>query len=292
VDHWRTRLAISESIQDELSSCAILLSGGLHITPADAQSVAAARQLSYRVYRWLNVAHVFTYSMRAGLCWKDAEDTKRLVELGLLTVSEAGTLQSTLDASGSARETVFAWLLAEVSSAAKAGVLSDAAENELQAQLTNLNRHMNISLAVEQPNSWVVLMCLVVDGLILLFVVANPLINFSTSACFQGMTIVSTFLLTFPFVAVQKMNAVLDDPYAEGGVEDVFDVDTFLSQAENRLFDILRANLPPSDALQTPLASPNEVVPSTTTSFETSKLDATVANTTTTRAVAFERDRT
>jgi len=240
VERWARMLATAMAIKDALSSAGLIIGGNLQLTHEKH-----TWQLAFDLYRYLNVAHFFTYSRISP--WFDMTTDSDLIDLGLLTPVERDWLMK--DGSRDTvmeRETALAWALAAIGRGCRENRLLEGSHSDIIGAITEARKEMDAFhniISTQQPNVWVMLMAVVINVLLVLYVIGSPFTMYSeegiASGCVQIWTVVGVFFLSFPMTFSKAIIGWLDSPLT--GNIDILNVDSMLAATEQCLFAELRA---------------------------------------------------
>ena len=114
VVRWREFVQIGYRIQGRIHDVALICGGALARPHEDA-----SKQLAFRLYRYLNLAHFLCYATKHEW-FKRLETLSTCVRLGLLTEAERAYLGPMANKQ---RDTVLGWLSAEIQSGVRNGLL-------------------------------------------------------------------------------------------------------------------------------------------------------------------------
>ena len=255
VTRWRTLLAGCFGIQGRLKDIALHVGGALS-RPEDPE----ARRFAWRVYRYLVTTHALCYAGTDGRL-KGMVLEHELQRLGLLTADEWRLLQPVNYIS---RETVIAWLQADIEQAFDSGVLRSADGGVLLDSVRALRGAMagfhNDRLDVNQPTAWVWLMTMLTYMLVFLAAVAFPAQEFENWAklvtepenaaslqltqtqsvwCFHWWSLLQGFIYSTCYMCSIVMIDDLQHPF---DVDiDSFNVDSTMIDSEATMFATLRS---------------------------------------------------
>lgn len=236
VGRWRGFMWLGLTVQGKMHNMGVIL-GGSFCQPETRE----ARELAFRLYRYLTLCHVLLYKMHSS--WLNHTTWADLVSLGLATHDEVKTLESVAYKTGWPWDTVTTWINMEVQRAAEAGQLSFIGAQkavELSAEIRGSLTGFKGIFIINQPNQWQALMKVVIDLLILIYIVSSAFTSFEYwLGSFQLITFASVFLLTMPFVFSSSMIEQLNNPYY--GRMDLLNIDGFISATERTNFASLRA---------------------------------------------------
>ena len=166
---WREYLLNAYEVSHAIQDLGLLLCGAFH-RPADAESQA----LFYRVYRYLNVAHLLTHQQVSPVLDELQVDLE-FVRMGLLTKTEARML---LPLEGSRVDAVLAWVQCEIENGRRDEVLNIGPINSLGSAIKDCRKKMegfHEVRWVNQPNSWAALIHFVVYLLLAMVVLGVPI---------------------------------------------------------------------------------------------------------------------
>lgn len=253
VSRWRTLLDGCFSIQGRLHDVSLHVGGALS-RPEDPE----ARRFAWRVYRYLVVTHALCYAGTDGRL-KGMDLGVELPRLGLLTADEWQILQPV---KGKARDSLIAWIQADIEQAFSSGVLRSASATPLLESVKLMRGKMagfhDLRLDINQPTAWAWLMTILVYTLIFLATVAFPAkdletwIDLSAPAeaqyspvempavwCFHWWSLLQGFIFSACYLCSLVMIDDLQDPF---DVDiDSFNVDGTMGSSEATLFATLRS---------------------------------------------------
>ena len=255
VNRWLSFQATEYCIQGRTQDVGLLI-GGAVVRPKSHSS----RELAFRLYRYLNLTHMFAYGSLGKCPWFSEVSMQQLVALGLATEEEATLLEHT--PSLFRMDTVVSWLSRDLQAGMRDGTLDRASKGVLFQHLSHL-RMWSADLAAitstAQPNLWTALMRILLDLLILLFVVGSPFRFFLYDAgALQTNLVLCSFALVFPWVCVGTLIEWMQDPYTN--VVDGFNPDGLVCWSERVIFTNMRATFHSEEARPwwpTPNTSPD-----------------------------------
>ena len=117
---WSDFIGLGYSIQGRINDIGLLVGGAL-LNPNSLES----RQLAFKVYRHLNLAHLINYKAKS--VWLSQLTEEDLVTLGLLTVEELKILTAVKIKK---RETVLSWLSDEIQHGIENGLLNPSCSEQ------------------------------------------------------------------------------------------------------------------------------------------------------------------
>ena len=135
-------------MQGKMHNMGVIL-GGSFCQPETRE----ARELAFRLYRYLTLCHVLLYKMHSS--WLNHTTWADLVSLGLATHDEVKTLESVAYKTGWPWDTVTTWINMEVQRAAEAGQLSFIGAQkavELSAEIRGSLTGFKGIFIINQPN--------------------------------------------------------------------------------------------------------------------------------------------
>ena len=266
VNRWLSFQATEYCIQGRTQDIGLLI-GGAVVRPKSRSS----RELAFRLYRYLNLTHMFAYGSLGKCPWFSEVGMHQLVPLGLATEEEASLLEHTPNLFR--MDTVVSWICRDLQAGMRDGTLDRASKGVLFQHLSHLRMWAADLAAITstaQPNLWTALMSILLDALILLFVVGSPFRFFVYDAhAVQVNIVLCTFALVFPWVCVGTLIVWMQDPYTN--VVDGFNPDGLVCWSERVIFTNMRAtfhseearsrrptlNASPDSRWPTPNASPD-----------------------------------
>ena len=116
VGRWRGFQEMGYNLLGAINNTALLVGSAIKDPVCEA-----SKQLAYRVYRYLTVAHILGYKQHAPSPWFEVMNVRDLVECGLLTQKEAAVLEPAQD---TMHELVCSWISKEMFEGCEKGLLS------------------------------------------------------------------------------------------------------------------------------------------------------------------------
>jgi len=232
VGRWRGFQQMGYDVMGAISNTALLVGSSI-INPACEKS----KQLAWRVYRYLTVAHILGYRQHAPSPWFQELTLQDLIECGLLTREEGAAIEP---AQNTMHELVCSWVSTEMFDGCEKGLLSKSLIVVMPTNIRGCIGGIKGNLLTNQPNLWAALMRLVSDLLILMFVIGNPAAHFMyESGSFQFYVVLYTTCQTIPYMCIHMLVRTLADPYKSH--HDMFNTDSVIAWAERACFTNLRA---------------------------------------------------
>ena len=236
VNRWLSFQATEYCLQGRTQDIGLMI-GGAVVDPKSGSS----RELTFRLYRYLNLVHMYAYGSLGKCSWFSQVSPHQLVSLGLATEEEASLLEHTPNLFR--MDTVAAWLSRDLQAGMRDGTLDRASKGVLFQHVSHLRMWAADLAAITstaQPNLWTALMKILLDVLVLLFVVSSPFRFFTYDAqAVQMFVILCTFTLVFPMVCVSTLIVWMQDPYSNK--VDGFNPDGLVTWSERVIFTNMRA---------------------------------------------------
>ena len=229
INHWRTFQTMCYSIQGILNTTALKVGSSL-TRPEDI----ACKQLSFRVYRYLQVIHLLIYKKRNR--WYQLLKMEDFITLGLLTEDEIKVL---VPADNKMHEVVVSWVVRLIVAGNENGLLCLGQRAfdpcDIRGKLGSFNDHF----AVGQPNMWAALMKLVCDLLVLMFIAGSAFGSFLYKlGPMQFYVVIFSVLLALPWLCALRLLTLLEDPF--NSHHDMFNVDSMVASTDRTTFLNLR----------------------------------------------------
>ena len=236
VNRWLSFQATEYCLQGRTQDIGLMI-GGAVVNPKSGSS----RELTFRLYRYLNLVHMYAYGSLGKCSWFSQVSPHQLVSLGLATDEEASLLEHTPNLFR--MDTVAAWLSRDLQAGMRDGTLDRASKGVLFQHVSHLRMWAADLAAITstaQPNLWTALMKILLDVLVLLFVVSSPFRFFTYDAqAWQMFVLLCTFTLVFPMVCVSTLIVWMQDPYSNK--VDGFNPDGLVTWSERVIFTNMRA---------------------------------------------------
>ena len=236
VNRWLSFQATEYCLQGRTQDIGLMI-GGAVVDPKSGSS----RELTFRLYRYLNLVHMYAYGSLGKCSWFSQVSPHQLVSLGLATEEEASLLEHTPNLFR--MDTVAAWLSRDLQAGMRDGTLDRASKGVLFQHVSHLRMWAADLAAITstaQPNLWTALMKILLDVLVLLFVVSSPFRFFTyDEQAVQTFVILCTFTLVFPMVCVSTLIVWMQDPYSNK--VDGFNPDGLVTWSERVIFTNMRA---------------------------------------------------
>ena len=236
VNRWLSFQATEYCLQGRTQDIGLMI-GGAVVDPKSGSS----RELTFRLYRYLNLVHMYAYGSLGKCSWFSQVSPHQLVSLGLATEEEASLLEHTPNLFR--MDTVAAWLSRDLQAGMRDGTLDRASKGVLFQHVSHLRMWAADLAAITstaQPNLWTALMKILLDVLVLLFVVSSPFRFFTYDAqAWQMFVLLCTFTLVFPMVCVSTLIVWMQDPYSNK--VDGFNPDGLVTWSERVIFTNMRA---------------------------------------------------
>lgn len=236
VNRWLSFQATEYCLQGRTQDIGLMI-GGAVINPKSGSS----RELTFRLYRYLNLVHMYAYGSIGKCSWFSQVSPHQLVLLGLATDEEASLLKHTPNLFR--MDTVISWLCRDLQAGMRDGTLDRASKGVLFQHLSHLRMWAADLAAITstaQPNLWTALMKILLDVLVLLFVVSSPFRFFTYDAqAVQMFVLLCTFTLVFPMVCVSTLIVWMQDPYSNK--VDGFNPDGLVAFSERVIFTNMRS---------------------------------------------------
>ena len=236
VNRWLSFQATEYCLQGRTQDIGLMI-GGAVVNPKSGSS----RELTFRLYRYLNLVHMYAYGSLGKCSWFSQVSPHQLVSLGLATEEEASLLEHTPNLFR--MDTVAAWLSRDLQAGMRDGTLDRASKGVLFQHVSHLRMWAADLAAITstaQPNLWTALMKILLDVLVLLFVVSSPFRFFTYDAqAWQMFVLLCTFTLVFPMVCVSTLIVWMQDPYSNK--VDGFNPDGLVTWSERVIFTNMRA---------------------------------------------------
>ena len=236
VNRWLSFQATEYCLQGRTQDIGLMI-GGAVVDPKSGSS----RELTFRLYRYLNLVHMYAYGSLGKCSWFSQVSPHQLVSLGLATEEEASLLEHTPNLFR--MDTVAAWLSRDLQAGMRDGTLDRASKGVLFQHVSHLRMWAADLAAITstaQPNLWTALMKILLDVLVLLFVVSSPFRFFTyDEGEVQMFVLLCTFTLVFPMVCVSTLIVWMQDPYSNK--VDGFNPDGLVTWSERVIFTNMRA---------------------------------------------------
>ena len=236
VNRWLSFQATEYCLQGRTQDIGLMI-GGAVVNPKSGSS----RELTFRLYRYLNLVHMYAYGSLGKCSWFSQVSPHQLVSLGLATDEEASLLEHTPNLFR--MDTVVSWLSRDLQAGMRDGTLDRASKGVLFQHVSHLRMWAADLAAITstaQPNLWTALMKILLDVLVLLFVVSSPFRFFTYDAqAVQMFVLLCTFTLVFPMVCVSTLIVWMQDPYSNK--VDGFNPDGLVTWSERVIFTNMRA---------------------------------------------------
>ena len=236
VNRWLSFQATEYCLQGRTQDIGLMI-GGAVVDPKSGSS----RELTFRLYRYLNLVHMYAYGSLGKCSWFSQVSPHQLVSLGLATEEEASLLEHTPNLFR--MDTVAAWLSRDLQAGMRDGTLDRASKGVLFQHVSHLRMWAADLAAITstaQPNLWTALMKILLDVLVLLFVVSSPFRFFTyDEGEVQMFVLLCTFTLVFPMVCVSTLIVWMQDPYSSK--VDGFNPDGLVTWSERVIFTNMRA---------------------------------------------------
>jgi len=242
VSRWQSFQANGYTIQGRVQDVGMLVSGAV-IDPTNRPT----QQLIFHIYRYLNLAHVLGYigsgKERTLALLEDSD----WVKLGLTTQEESDALAKT---PFELRDVlVLSWIGQSVQHGFTSNLLASERASAIDLMLHELRMYIATTGAIamtKQPNLWASLMNMVVNLLLLLYLVGLPFTCFTYDSGFmQYFTIITSALLTFPWVCMGALIQWLTEPFHSK--RDAMNIDGLVCWSERVTFTQMR--MPFSEAM-------------------------------------------
>ena len=236
VNRWLSFQATEYCLQGRTQDIGLMI-GGAVVDPKSGSS----RELTFRLYRYLNLVHMYAYGSLGKCSWFSQVSPHQLVSLGLATEEEASLLEHTPNLFR--MDTVAAWLSRDLQAGMRDGTLDRASKGVLFQHVSHLRMWAADLAAITstaQPNLWTALMKILLDVLVLLFVVSSPFRFFTfDEGEVQMFVLLCTFTLVFPMVCVSTLIVWMQDPYSNK--VDGVNPDGLVTWSERVIFTNMRA---------------------------------------------------
>jgi len=237
VERWRDFLQTCYSTQGAIQDIGLLAGSIVHV-PVTRET---KKQL-YKIYRYLNMAHVLCYASFIPSWVASKELTANFGErIGLLTGKEATFL---LSMDNKAREGLLTLLLYELRVLLEQNdTKNDAHAIVLNQQVIKIRAVMatiHDTFTLLYPNEYMLMMMVLLQSYTILIVVGYSLILFDPSSrtCFQPMVLVGVFFSLLAMYIPSTMFAKIRNPFTENstGIE----VTQLIASTESSLFCSMR----------------------------------------------------